>query len=325
MQGFMWRTDIKVCLFSFRQQDGDSVHTGAKMEKRRGRQGTGSFPGEGYKKAVRYNQNIENGRGAVTEEYAVLIINNRNGKGGRKMDEDAKKIMDRLARAEIGLDDEFKFHCTQCGNCCRNREDILLNPRDVYHMAKELKMAPKELTDKYCEVYIGDDSRMPIVRMQSRGLAKRCPMLKYGKCIIHNAKPTVCAMFPIGRYITTKAGEAATGIGAGTIRYIFNNPGCGDDLETHTVREWLKDFGIPEQDEFFMKWQETIAGLVNILPKMEKSGDGETMDIIWATVLAGLYLQYDTEKDFMPQFEKNVEDVFDALQKAGAGKGGKGR
>ncbi|MCX4298794.1 MAG: hypothetical protein OSJ73_17470 [Lachnospiraceae bacterium] len=39
------------------------------------------------------------------------------------MDEDVKKIMDGLAKAEIGLDNEFKFHCTQCGNCCRNRED----------------------------------------------------------------------------------------------------------------------------------------------------------------------------------------------------------
>ena len=50
-------------VFSFRQQGGDSVYTGGKMEKRRGRQGAGSFPGEGYKKAARYNQNIENGRG----------------------------------------------------------------------------------------------------------------------------------------------------------------------------------------------------------------------------------------------------------------------
>lgn len=99
-------------------------------------------------------------------------------------------------------------------------------------------------------------------------------MLKYGKCIIHNAKPAVCAMFPIGRYVLTNEGAAATGVSEGTIRYIFTNPGCGDASETHTVREWLRDFGIPEQDEFFIKWQETVIGLVKILPEMEKSGDG---------------------------------------------------
>lgn len=239
------------------------------------------------------------------------------------MDENIKRVMDGLARAEIGLDDEFKFRCTQCGNCCRNREDILLNPRDVYNMAKELKMTPDETVQKYCEAYIGQDSRMPIIRLQPRSLARRCPMLKYGKCIIHNAKPAVCAMFPIGRYVLTNEGAAATGISDGTIQYIFTNPGCGDASETHTVREWLRDFGIPEQDEFFIKWQETVIGLVKILPEMEKSGDGETMDIIWAAVLAGLYLHYDTGQDFIPQFEQNIEDVFDALHKAGMGKGGK--
>lgn len=296
-----------------------------KNGKWRERQGTGCFPGEGYKKAARYNYNIKKRKGAVAEKYAVLIINNRNEKGGGKMDEDAKKIMDRLAKAEIGLDDEFKFHCTKCGDCCRNREDILLNPRDIYNMAKELKISPKEVTDKYCEVYIGNDSRMPIIRIQPRGLVKRCPMLKYGKCIIHNAKPAVCALFPLGRYIFTKEGAAVTGISAGTIQYVYTNPDCGDGSETHTVRDWLKDSGIPEQDEFFLKWQETIIRLAGMLPKMEKSRDGETMDIMWAAVLAGLYLQYETEKDFMPQYEQNVEDVFDALQKAGAGKGGKGR
>lgn len=190
------------------------------------------------------------------------------------MDENIKKVMDGLARAEIGLDDEFKFRCTQCGNCCRNREDILLNPRDVYNMAKELKITPDETVQKYCKAYIGQDSRMPIIRLQPRSLTRRCPMLKYGKCIIHNAKPAVCAMFPIGRYVLTNEGAAATGVSEGTIRYIFTNPGCGDASETHTVREWLRDFGIPEQDEFFIKWQETVIGLVKILPEMEKSGDG---------------------------------------------------
>lgn len=240
------------------------------------------------------------------------------------MDENIKKVMDRLAAVQIGLDDEFKFHCTQCGNCCRNREDILLNPRDIYNMAKELKMTPDEAAQKYCEVYIGSDSRMPVVRLQPRGSVRRCPMLKYGKCIIHNAKPAVCALFPLGRYILTKEGAAVTGISAGTIQYVYTNPECGDDSVTYTVREWLKDSGIPEQDEFFLKWQETIIRLAKMLPKMEESEAGETMDFVWMVVLAGLFLKYDTEKDFMPQFEKNVEEVFDTLQKAGVGKGGKG-
>lgn len=39
----------------------------------------------------------------------------------------------------VGLDDTFAFHCTQCGKCCIHRTDIILSPRDIFKMAKELK------------------------------------------------------------------------------------------------------------------------------------------------------------------------------------------
>ena len=53
-------------------------------------------------------------------------------------------------QSQLGLDDTFKFHCTMCGRCCINREDILLPPRDLYAMAKELNFTSKEFFDKYC-------------------------------------------------------------------------------------------------------------------------------------------------------------------------------
>ena len=41
----------------------------------------------------------------------------------------------------VGLDDTFSFHCTQCGKCCIHRTDIILSPRDIFKMAKELKLS----------------------------------------------------------------------------------------------------------------------------------------------------------------------------------------
>lgn len=37
-----------------------------------------------------------------------------------------KELKEQLGYEEIGLDDTFTFHCTQCGKCCIHREDILL-------------------------------------------------------------------------------------------------------------------------------------------------------------------------------------------------------
>lgn len=48
------------------------------------------------------------------------------------MDKRLKEIVDNFDSMKIGVDEPFRFHCTMCGKCCINREDILLTPRDIY-------------------------------------------------------------------------------------------------------------------------------------------------------------------------------------------------
>ena len=69
----------------------------------------------------------------------------------------------------VGLDDTFKFHCTQCGKCCINRHDIILSPSDIFKMAKELKIGNSEFIHRYCSMHIGDHSRMPIIMLKLMG------------------------------------------------------------------------------------------------------------------------------------------------------------
>lgn len=230
------------------------------------------------------------------------------------MDERLKDIVDNLESMIIGLDEPFKFHCDMCGKCCIHREDILLSPKDIYNMAKELNLSAEDLFKQYCEVYIGPDSKVPIVRLKPRGSVKRCPLLKNRKCIVHKAKPTVCAMFPIGRCIVAaNPKEGLKDIRQGQFQYIFSNPGCGDNSETYTVREYLESFGIPIEDSFFQKWQQTILDMGNFFQKIEKAVSHETMELVWRAAFIGLYLHYETKEDFMPQFEDNVKNFFDML------------
>ena len=70
------------------------------------------------------------------------------------MDNRLKQIYDNFDRLKIGLDEEFKFNCTMCGKCCINREDILLNPKDMFNLAKELNMEPKQVLEAYCETSV---------------------------------------------------------------------------------------------------------------------------------------------------------------------------
>ena len=198
-----------------------------------------------------------------------------------------------------------------CGKCCINREDILLNPKDIYNMAKELHMTTKDFFTTYCETYIGDDSRFPIVKILPRGAVRHCPLLKDRKCSVHKAKPTVCAMFPIGRCIRMDK-KQMDDITTQDIRYILDPPGCGDKSEIHTVREWLQSFNLPLEDEFFVTWNRCLMKLSALFKKLEKKP--VHMDLVWQGTLVLLYLLYDTEQDFMPQFVSRTNEVMEMMQ-----------
>lgn len=130
------------------------------------------------------------------------------------MDERLKYIAENYEQMKIGPDDPFHFCCKECGKCCIHREDILLSPHDLFRAARELGMTTVEFYNQYCEGYIGQDSRLSIIRLMPQGSVRRCPLLKNHHCMIHKVKPAVCAMFPVGRgvAIPSLAGAAAAGL-----------------------------------------------------------------------------------------------------------------
>lgn len=219
-----------------------------------------------------------------------------------------------LESMTIGLDDTFKFHCDQCGKCCTHREDIILSPMDIFKMAKELKMTPVEFYHEYCVFNIGEHTRMPFVRLASEGKDTHCVLLKNHRCSVHKVKPAVCAMFPQGRYMSFEKDDYnAESIDTSKVKYLLQPPECGDESETHTVREWLSGFDIKLEDEAFVQWQKAISRFSSKFKELEKKQDMLTMMEIWFVVRVSLYLQYDTSKDFLPQFNYNVENLLKLL------------
>ena len=165
----------------------------------------------------------------------------------------------------------------------------------------------KDVVIHYCEVYTGPDSRMPLVRLLPEGEDHHCPFLVRGKCRIHEAKPTVCAMYPIGRALRVDRGtgsEERPGID-----YLFDPPGCGDQSETHTVREWLGSFHIPVDDPFFLEWQQGAKFLCESFRELEQASEIATAVLVRPMVYQRLYLDYFLRGEFLPQFRKNMEAV----------------
>lgn len=53
------------------------------------------------------------------------------------------ELKEQLGYIEIGLNDTFTFHCTQCGKCCIHQEDILLSPKALFNIAKNFRLHQK--------------------------------------------------------------------------------------------------------------------------------------------------------------------------------------
>lgn len=227
------------------------------------------------------------------------------------MDKRTEKIIENMQKHRLNEDSAFMFHCTMCGQCCRNRDDILLNPNDLYKLSKGLKLKPQEVVEKYCDYYIGSLTRLPIIRLKSIGFDKHCILLSGNACSVQTFKPTVCALFPLGRYKEISLDETETN---NEIFYLFNEPDCGDKREIHTVRSWLKSYDIPTDDEFYVKWSTLIHKLSMSIKNLSKRLNEQTMNKLWTVVFNYLYLDYDIEKEFMPQFKINTSALLEKIK-----------
>lgn len=201
----------------------------------------------------------------------------------------------------------FKFHCDQCGDCCRHRKDILLTPFDLNRIAQHMGTRPEAVIQRHCLVYVGASSHFPVVLLKSVGKDEACPFLKDNRCSIHKHKPTVCALFPLGRAMMYEKGNGSSDGRTRKLFYFIQDIDCGTKDETHTVKEWLGEFDMAESEAWFPEWCDAISKLSVEIQALEKIVPEGAMQMIFDMVFNTVYLNYYGGMDFMQQFRGNVE------------------
>jgi len=231
-------------------------------------------------------------------------------------------------------EDEFGFKCQQCGACCTNRDDIILNPFDVYNGAKYLGITPEDFLMKFTFSELGHTSKIPIVLLQpeSNGF---CPLLEFDiknggkfKCKIHPVKPGACANHPIGVAFSKNIET-----GEEEMSYIKVDQ-CHNSVsdEMHKVSDWLKaytdnieDIKAAHRIQLFVRevmnpeeFIKTLA-LIGIIYDREPTTTALGLNIkdsvkqvidtySIATVKYG-YANYDTSRPFAEQVDENIEKL----------------
>ena len=217
----------------------------------------------------------------------------------------AEKRLDEILHNTLHPNDTFEFSCKMCGNCCRKRDEpIMLTGLDVYRIAKATNLAPMEAIMKFCGMYIGADSHLPIIHLRERDDGS-CTLLRKGRCMVHTMKPVVCAIHPLGRYFSGEDHK---------IHYFKTNP-CPQSQEapqTWTLDEWLDAFGIKELDHMSDVWNHAIMEVANVTCKIDKE---KIPTFAYSEILKALYIDYDIEKPYIEQLLVNMEGLSSILEK----------
>jgi Fe-S-cluster containining protein len=98
------------------------------------------------------------------------------------------------------------FHCTQCGECCRNLNadwKVFLNFEDVQRLAAHLHLRPEAVVATHCndESFELGDECVEIFSLKS--VDGKCLLLNENNlCSVHEAKPAQCRFGPFGLFWT---------------------------------------------------------------------------------------------------------------------------
>ena len=177
-------------------------------------------------------------------------------------------VGDKLKNPQIlpSLDKKAMLGCNLCGECCKNREDIVLKVWDIRNICKAKEIRFSEIASRYCDIYIGDNSKLPVVSVDFERVPligeTICPFLKsmgdnkFG-CEIDSHKPNVCRLYPLAK-ITI--GDIKDSSKIDTI-YVSGEMDClpKEEMKMTSLGEWIGD------QDLNTKWTNAMMVKVNLL------------------------------------------------------------
>lgn len=202
--------------------------------------------------------------------------------------------MDEISDGKLyGLNDMVKADCQDCKDCsaccCGMGKSIILDPLDIYRLTIGLEKNFEELLNGFIELNIADGMILPNLKMA--GAEEKCSFLNHnGRCSIHNLRPGICRLFPLGRFYEN-----------GTFRYFLQVHECKMKNRTKVkVKKWIDTPDIKVNEKFINDWHYFTK---EIQQKCRDSMDEQYMKQINMGILSEFYMKsYDGNRDFYEQF-----------------------
>ena len=178
---------------------------------------------------------------------------------------------------------------------------------DVYRLARCLRERGEveyieDAYNRYTHVETLEDC-YPIFVMNTTGAENACVFLKDGRCSIYEVRPRVCRLYPFNAF-PGQRGKA------------FEFYQCIDQHSAHyteekvLVKDWMYQNFKREDREFLTAESTTLLELGRLLRALSPKQLEENL----LPILYYRYYNYDLDQPFMPQYEKNTEELKRILQ-----------
>jgi len=185
--------------------------------------------------------------------------------------------------------------CIGCSDCCGGMgNSIILDPLDCHRLVLNLKITFEELLVNRIELNVVEGIILPNLKMTMS--SEKCSFLdEKGRCSIHEFRPGICRIFPLGRYYENQS-----------FKYFLQVRECSRENKTKVkVKKWIDTPELKNYEQFITEWHYFLEAVEECI---KKSQDEKTVKEINLYILKSFYLtSYDSQVDFYEEFSRRLQ------------------
>lgn len=186
--------------------------------------------------------------------------------------------------------------CKGCSACCHGMgSSIVLDPLDVHRLMSHFQTRFEVLLEDKIELNIVDGVILPNLKMNTQAEGEPCVFLDAeGRCSIHEDRPGICRIFPLGRVYEDNS-----------FSYILQIHECQKENRSKVkVSKWIDTPDLKKNQQFITDWHYFLKAAQ---ARLAAGGEKELIKRIAMQILQYFYIEpYHTDCDFYEQFDKRL-------------------
>lgn len=186
--------------------------------------------------------------------------------------------------------------CKGCSACCKGMgNSIILDPLDVSRLCKGLDIDFNGLLSQAAELNVVDGIILPDLKMS--GEEEQCVFLDdNGRCRIHQFRPGICRMFPLGRYYEN-----------GSYKYFLQINECLNNNRVKIkVSKWIDTPEYKKYEKYINDWHYFLIDIQEKIMSAQEN-DSYIKDINMYILNKFFVSAYDEE--FYEDFYKRLDEA----------------